>query len=59
MLDSGAKTRQIGGRKEKEPSCAFATMFVLGALAQNPKLRNGEIAMELIFFLGAGRTEGR
>jgi len=51
MVDSGAKTLQIGGRREKEPSCAFATMFVLGALAQNPKLRKGEIAMKGVAFL--------
>jgi hypothetical protein len=35
----------------------MATMFVLGALAQNPKLRNGKVAMT--FFLNAGKTEGR
>jgi hypothetical protein len=46
-LDGGfwcKKTGQIGGHREKERSCAFATMFVLGALAQNPKLRNSEAA---------------
>nr|MDO8097601.1 terpene cyclase/mutase family protein [Candidatus Njordarchaeota archaeon] len=37
-------TGQIGGPREKEPSCALAAIFVLGALAQNPKLRNSETA---------------
>jgi len=44
-------TGQIGGPREKEPSCAMATMFVLGALAQNPKLRDSEIAMKGVDFL--------
>ena len=53
-LDGGfwcKDTGQIGGPREKEPSCAMATMFVLGALAQNPKLRNSEIAMKGVDFL--------
>ncbi len=53
-LDGGfwcKNTGQTGGPREKEPSCAFATMFVLGALAQNPKLRNSEIAMKGVDFL--------
>jgi len=44
-------TGQIGGPREKEPSCALASMFVLGALAQNPELRNSEIAMNGVDFL--------
>ena len=53
-LDGGfwcKNTGQIGGPREREPSCAMATMFVLGALAQNPKLRNSEIAMKGVDFL--------
>jgi len=53
-LDGGfwcKDTGQIGGPREKEPSCAMATMFVLGALAQNPKLRNNEIARKGVDFL--------
>jgi len=53
-LDGGfwcKNTGQIGGPREKEPSCAMATMFVLGALAQNPKLRNSEIAAKGVDFL--------
>jgi hypothetical protein len=44
-------TGQIGRPREKAPSCALATMFVLGSLAQNPKLRNSEVATEEIDFL--------
>jgi len=44
-------TGQIGGPREKELSCALASMFVLGALAQNPELRNSEIAMNGVDFL--------
>jgi len=53
-LDGGSwckDTGQIGGPREKEPSCAMATMFVLGALAQNPKLRNSKTAMKGVDFL--------
>jgi len=53
-LDGGfwcKNTGQIGGPREKEPSCAMATMFVLGALAQNPKLRDTEIAVKGVDFL--------
>lgn len=53
-LDGGfwcKNTGQIGGPREKEPSCALATMFVIGALAQNPKLRDSEIAMKGVDFL--------
>ena len=53
-LDGGfwcKDTGQIGGPREKEPSCAMAAMFVLGALAQNLKLRNGEVATKGVDFL--------
>jgi len=53
-LDGGfwcKDTGQIGGPREKEPSCAMATMFVLGAIAQNPKLQNSEIAKKGVNFL--------
>jgi hypothetical protein len=53
-LDGGfwcKNTGQIGGPREKDRSCAFATMFVLGALAQNPKLRDTQAAKSGIDFL--------
>jgi prenyltransferase beta subunit len=53
-LDGGfwcKDTGQIGGPREKEPSCAMATMFVLGALAQNPKLRDSKTARNGVDFL--------
>jgi len=53
-LDGGfwcKNTGQIGGPREKEPSCALATMFVLGALAQNPELQNSETAIKGVDFL--------
>jgi len=53
-LDGGfwcKDTGQIGGPREKEPSCAMATMFVLGALAQNPRLQNSETAVKGVDFL--------
>jgi len=53
-LDGGfwcKNTGQVGGPRQKEPSCALATMFVLGALSQNPRLQNGEVAKEGIDFL--------
>jgi len=53
-LDGGfwcKDTGQIGGPREKEPSCAMATMFVLGALAQNPNFRKSEIALKGVDFL--------
>jgi hypothetical protein len=53
-------TGQIGGPREREPSCAMATMFVLGALAQNPKLRNSEIAQKGVDFLfGCWENKGK
>jgi hypothetical protein len=53
-LDGGfwcKNTGQVGRPREKEPSCAMATMFVLGGLAQNPKLKNSEIAKKGVDFL--------
>lgn len=53
-LDGGfwcKNTGQAGGPREKEPSCAMATMFTLGALAQNPKLRNSKVAKKGADFL--------
>ena len=53
-LDGGfwcKNTGQVGEPREKELSCAMATMFVLGALAENPKLRNSEIAKNGVDFL--------
>lgn len=53
-LDGGfwcKNTGQIGRPREKEPSCAFATMFAHGALGRNPELRNSEIAMKGVDFL--------
>jgi len=44
-------TAQIGRPREKEPSCAFATMFVLGALAQYPRPRDSEISRGAVDFL--------
>jgi len=62
-LDGGfwcKNTGQIGGPREKEPSCALATMFALGALAQNPELRNSEFAMKGVDFLfGCWENRGR
>jgi len=53
-LDGGfwcKNTGQVGEPREKELSCAMATMFVLGALAENPRLRNSEIAKNGVDFL--------
>ncbi len=53
-LDGGfwcKNTGQPGGPREKEPSCAFATLCVLGALAQNPELKNSKIAKRNAEFL--------
>jgi len=62
-LDGGfwcKDTGQIGGSREKEPSCAMATMFVLGALAQNPRLRNSKIAGKGVDFLfGCWQNRGK
>jgi hypothetical protein len=53
-------TGQIGRPREKEPSCAMATMFVLGALAQHPELRNSETARKGVDFLfGCWENKGK
>ena len=53
-------TGQIGRPREKEPSCALATMFVLGALGQNPELRNCEAARKGVDFLfGCWENKGK
>jgi hypothetical protein len=53
-LDGGfwcKDTGQPGRPREQEPSCAFGTLCVLGALAQNPELRDGTIAKRGAEFL--------
>jgi hypothetical protein len=53
-LDGGfwcKDTGQVGGPREKEPSCAMAAMFVLGAIAQNLELHDSEIAKKGVDFL--------
>jgi len=53
-LDGGfwcKNTGQPRGPREKEPSCAFGTLCVLGALAQHPELRNGNAAKKGTEFL--------
>jgi hypothetical protein len=44
-------TGQLGEPREKEPSCAMSTMFVLGAFAQNPKLKKSKVAASGVDFL--------
>jgi len=44
-------TAQIGRPREKEPSCAFATTFVLGAVGQNPLLKKNKVAERGVEFL--------
>lgn len=44
-------TGQIGHPREKEPSCAMATMFVLGAMAENPKAHEDERVRKGVDFL--------
>jgi hypothetical protein len=62
-LDGGfwcKNTGQIGGPREEEPGCAFATMFVLGAIARNPKLRNSTTVERGVNFLfGCWRNRER
>jgi hypothetical protein len=53
-LDGGfwCKNTGLPGKpREKEPSCAYATLCVSGALAQNPELKNKKIAKRSIEFL--------
>jgi hypothetical protein len=44
-------TGQIGGPREKEPSCALAATFALGALTQNSQLCSSEAARKTVYFL--------
>lgn len=53
-LDGGfwcKKTGLPGGPRESEPSCAFATLCVLGALVQSLELKEGETARRAVEFL--------
>ncbi len=53
-LDGGfwcKNTGQPGRPREREPSCAFATLCVLGALTQNPDLKNSRVAERSAVFL--------
>jgi hypothetical protein len=53
-LDGGwwcKDTGQIGGPREKEPSCPFATMFVLSAMVQRPDLRKHSATQRAVDFL--------
>jgi hypothetical protein len=53
-LDSGfwcKNTGQLGGPRQGEPSCAFATLCVLGALAVHPEYRESKIARQSANFL--------
>jgi hypothetical protein len=62
-LDGGwwcKNTGQIDGPRENEPSCAMATMFVLGAFAQNAKLHEDETVKKGVDFLfGCWLNRGR
>ena len=44
-------TAQIGRPREKEPSCAFATTFVLGAMSRNPLLKKNKVTKRGVEFL--------
>lgn len=53
-LDGGfwcKNTGLPGGPRAHEPSCAFATVFTLGAFAQNPDLRKSKAATRSVEFL--------
>jgi len=53
-LDGGfwCKNTGLPGKpREKEPSCAYATLCVLGSLAQNPELKKGKAARRCVEFL--------
>jgi hypothetical protein len=53
-LDGGfwCKNTGLPGKpREKEPSCAFATLCTLGAFSQNPELKNSAIAEKCVEFL--------
>lgn len=40
-----------GGPREREPSCAFATLCVMGAMARSPELRNSKVVSRGLEFL--------
>jgi prenyltransferase beta subunit len=49
-----------GKPREREPSCAFATLCVLGALAQDPELKNSKITQRSVeFLLGCWDSRGK
>ena len=53
-LDGGfwCKNTGLPGKpREQESSCAFATLCVLGAISQNPELKNSKIAKKIVKFL--------
>lgn len=53
-LDGGfwcKNTGQPSGPREEEPSCAYATLVVLGALIQNPELKKSNIVQKSAEFL--------
>ncbi len=53
-LDGGfwcKNTGQPGGPRQNEPSCAFATLCVLGAVVQHPQLRHSELTTRSALFL--------
>jgi len=53
-LDGGFWCKNTGlpsNPREREPSCAFATLCILGALSQNPELKNSPTAQRSAEFL--------
>jgi hypothetical protein len=53
-------TGQPGGLREHEPSCAFATVCVLGALVRNPELKDSPMARQSAeFLLGCWDRRGK
>jgi hypothetical protein len=62
-LDGGfwcKDTGQPGSSRESEPSCALATMFVLGALAQDPGFRGSKVARKgNVFLLQCWENRGK
>ena len=62
-LDGGFWCKNTGqpcGPRQREPSCAFATLLVLGALAQDKALRGSDVARRSIaFLLGCWDNRGK
>lgn len=62
-LDGGfwcKNTGLPGGPRENEPSCAFATLCVMGAIAQNPYLKEGTVSKKgLRFLLNCWENRGK